>query len=234
MKNNRPLTCIIADDEPIAREGLAEHVARTEGLECAAMCRDAAELAECLKGIRPDILFLDIRMPGMSGIDFLKSGSVPGAVVIVTAYPQYALQGFDLDVADYLVKPVSFARFSRAVAKIRESGADSASITVRADKTIHRLRESGMTMLEAMENYVRIHTDTETLTVRATLKSILAQLDAGRFVRVHKSFAVNAGRVATLSPDRLMLDNGQGCPVSRNGYRELVQMMDRPPAGRNQ
>lgn len=224
--NGKILTCAIVDDEPLAREGLLEYVARTDGLECVALCRDTVELARFLEAGHADIVFMDIRMPGISGLEFLETAPLSAAIVIVTAYPQYALKGFDLDVADYLVKPVSYGRFGRAVAKAAALADNSTpALLVRADRTLHRLRQSSVIMAEAMENYVRLHTTGEVLTVRATFKAIMSQLDPYGFVRVHKSYAVNIRHVIALSADRVTLEGGICCPVSKNGYRELAHRL---------
>ena len=224
--NGKILTCVIVDDEPLAREGLLEYVTRTDGLKCVALCRDTVELARFLEAGHADIVFMDIRMPGLSGLEFLETAPLSAAIVIVTAYPQYAIKGFDLDVADYLVKPVSYSRFARAVAKAAAlTDNRTPALLVRADRILHRLQQSSVIMAEAMENYVRLHTAGEVLTVRATFKAILAQLDSGVFVRIHKSYAVNIRHVISLSTDRVTLTSGLYCPVSRNGYRDLTNRL---------
>lgn len=236
------LTCIIVDDEPVARHGLRGYVDRTDMLRCTAMCDSAESLDTYLRTHpAPDIIFIDIRMPGISGIEYLATHAVASAVIIVTAYEEYALQGYELNVTDYLLKPVSYARFLRAADKARAytlmrrgepTGPDS--IFIRSDRIIHRIMPADILYVESLENYIRIHTATsERITARMTLKSLLAMLPPDSFMQTHKSYIVNLTRILTVDGLTIRLASPQGTepsahiaiPLSRTIRPELLRRL---------
>lgn len=175
MIQNAPLTCIIVDDEQTARYGLRSYVNKTPNLICIEEFSGISCLEEYLRhNLAPDILFMDIRMPGKSGLDYIATKTVDSAIIIVTAYEQYALKGFDLNVCDYLLKPVPYQRFKRAVDKATQylsylrgrsndlkGRSTDDSIFIRADRIIHQVRLNDIIYLKALENYVQIYTTTK-------------------------------------------------------------------------
>lgn len=222
MNCDTPLTCIIVDDEPVARHGLRSYANRTETLSCVAMCDSSESLDSYLRmHPAPDIIFIDICMPGISGIDYLATHTVSSAVIIVTAYEEYALLGYDLNVTDYLLKPVSYIRFLRAVEKaqaytLMRRGEPSApdSIFIRTDRIIHRIITADIIYIKALENYVRILTESEHITARMTLKSILAMLPHDRFMMTHKSYIVNLDRILSVDALSIRLTTGKSPTTS--------------------
>lgn len=166
MNDSQTFTCIIVDDEKTARYGLRSYVNKTPLLQCVEEFPTTSYLETyLLHNPAPDIIFMDIRMPGQSGLDYIASKTINSAIIIVTAYEQYALKGFDLNVCDYLLKPVSYQRFKRAVDKatkyisyLRGLATDTPpSIFIRADRMIHQVNLSDIIYLKAMENYVQIY-----------------------------------------------------------------------------
>ena len=225
------LTCAIVDDERTARTGLRNYINRTHNLNCVSECSDAASFEAYLRQNRaPNIVFMDICMPGMSGIDFIASHALGTAFIIVTAYEQYAIKGYDLNVTDYLLKPVSYSRFMQAVEKAAhfigarpDAGADE-SIFVRADGLTHRIALHDIVYLEAMENYVRVFTTTDRIITRTTLKDILSRLPAKEFIQVHKSYVVSLAHIARISGSTIIMSPFGEIPTSRT-YRHKILAM---------
>lgn len=231
MNDNPPYTCVIVDDEPTARYGLRSYVNKIPALICVDEFQTALSFRRYLDDHdTPDIIFLDIQMPHLSGLDFLASGKIRSAVVLVTAYEKYALKGFELDVCDYLLKPVSFVRFRKAVDKainyvsyLKNSIADD-YIFIRSDRLIRKIRINDITYLEAMENYVMIHTDSERIITRSTLKNILTQLPHEVFTQIHKSFAVNIRHIQTVKNNAVIMTDSTELPLSTT-YRNKPGLM---------
>lgn len=223
----RKIKCLIVDDEPLAREGMARYISRVDALELAGECEDAMELDRRLKsGEDIDLLFLDIEMPMISGLDYLTTLDNPPMVILTTAYGQYALQGYELNVVDYLLKPVSFARFIKAVNKacaffsLKSAHTKRDFMFLRSDKKLHRVKFSEILYVEAVENYVKVVADNDIVVTRTPLKALLAELPAESFMQVHKSFAVNMDRVTSIEGNMLSLP-GASIQVSR-GYKDVL------------
>ncbi len=219
------MTCIIVDDEYVSRCGIKSYVDKIPGLECAGVASDVDGLRELLDRGMPDIIFLDIEMPGESGIEFLEQASLPCAVVIITAYERYALRGYDLSVTDYLLKPVSFSRFSAAVGKVRAFMASAMSggvVTLRSDKAVYRIPVEDILYVEAMENYLKVHTSCETIVVRMTLKAVCSLLPADRFIKIHRSYIVNIGRVVKAEMSEVTIFNGDVLPLSKSCRKQFL------------
>lgn len=230
---NRKIKCIIVDDEPLAREGLARYISRVDSLEATGECEDALQLDRKLKsGEHIDLIFLDIEMPLISGTDYIATLENPPMVILTTAYAQYALEGYELNVIDYLLKPISFPRFMKAVNKaceyfnLKSSAGERNFIFLRSDKKLHRVQFPEILYLEAVENYVKIITDNGVIITRTTLKNLLPELPARSFLQVHKSFVVNMDRVAYIEGNLLSLP-GATIQVSRSYKDALTDWLGR-------
>lgn len=224
---NRNIRCLIVDDEPIAREGLARYISRTDWLENIGECEDALQLNSLLKsGESVDLIFLDIEMPFISGLDYIATLVDPPMVIITTAYGEYALKGYELDVIDYLLKPVSFPRFLKAVTKARDffnchTGVRNRDFMfLRADRKLHKVRFADILYIEAVENYVKVITADSVIVTRTPLHSLLADLPASGFLRIHKSYVVNMDHVTCVEGNMLILP-GATIQVSRS-YRATL------------
>ena len=197
----REIRCIVTDDEPIARKGLCGYVEKVPFLKLVGTCEDALQLSAMLKSERPDLLFLDIEMPFISGIDFLSGITDAPQVIITTAYEQYAIKGYELDVADYLLKPISFERFLQSVNKVyaridAQIPDEEGYIFVKSNGLLKKLFFDDILFIEGLENYVLVYTvSSKEVVVHVTLKNLSLSLPEERFLQVHRSYIVNKKKV---------------------------------------
>jgi len=221
------LKCIITDDEPLARKGLGSYVEKIDFLELAAMCEDAVQLTSVLKQQAVDLIFLDIEMPYISGIEFLKSTPAPPKIIFTTAYEKYALQGYELDVLDYLLKPVSFERFLKAANKAfdyfnQEKGNKSGYTFVKSGNRLEKINFDDILFLEAMENYVAIYFTDKKIIAYSTLKALAGILPNMDFIQPHKSYIINMRHVKSIEGNILHIDKYQ-VPVSKYQKGEVIE-----------
>lgn len=215
------ITCVITDDEPMARKGLQSYVEKVDFLTLTGVCEDAMQLNTLLKNEQPDLLFLDIEMPYLTGLDLLASLSNPPCVIITSAYEQYALKGYELDVADYLLKPISFDRFLKAVNKVHHLLQQVVPLEttdylfIRSDKQMHKVFLKDILFVEGLENYVCIYTATGKLLTRSTMKRISERLPAGNFIQVHKSYIVNSEKIDLIDGNSIII-GPHSITVTRN------------------
>ena len=220
------IKCIITDDEPVAREGLQSYVEKVDFLALTGVCEDAIQLNTFLKTEQPDLLFLDIEMPYLSGLDLLATLSNPPKVIITSAYEQYALKGYELDVTDYLLKPISFERFLKAVNKVHDllqketAPAAEEFLFVKSDKQMKKVFLKDILFIEGLENYICIYTASDKILVHSTMKNIYNSLPESDFIQTHRSFIVNIHHVSLIEGNILNIA-GHEIPVARN-YRETV------------
>jgi DNA-binding LytR/AlgR family response regulator len=229
------LNCLIIDDEPVARRGLEEHVREIDFLHCVASCEDALKAASYLNEQKIDLMFLDIQMPKISGIDFLKGLKNPPITIFTTAYSDYALEGYTLDVIDYLVKPITFERFLKASQKaleffqlkIRAEQSSSPSVDyffVRCDRKFEKVFFRDVSYVEAMQNYAIIHVGDKKLITYITLTSLESQLPKEQFLKVHKSFLISVSHVKAIEGDEIIMENAR-IPISRTLRDQVVQQI---------
>ncbi|MGB2684825.1 MAG: LytTR family DNA-binding domain-containing protein [Olleya sp.] len=228
MKN---LQCIIADDEPIARQILENYIQAIPNLEIIASCKNAFEVLEILQTKTVDILFLDINMPKLSGLSLLKTIQQKPSVIITTAYPEYAIEGFELSVTDYLLKPFSLERFLQAVNKVPQKEVSKPetttiikqeipqSIFVKSDKKIIKIDFDQINHIEAYGNYIKIFTDTMILTPQ-TLTEFLEKLP-NHFIRIHKSCIINFNQLKLIDGNQVVLQNNTKLQIGKS-YRKSV------------
>lgn len=220
------LKCIITDDEPIARKGLQNYVERIDFLELVGVCEDAIQLNNQLKSQQADLLFLDIEMPYMTGIELLNSLSNPPKVIITSAYAEYAIKGYDLEVSDYLLKPISFDRFLKAVNKVYDQLISSQTpvvqdyLFVKTSLKLEKIQFNDMRFIEGVENYVAIYTSDGKIITHTTLRTILQKLPPERFVQVHKSYLVNIDKIDSIEGNLLGIGKNK-IPLSRT-YKETA------------
>jgi len=193
--------CLLVDDEPPAIELLKKYISMIDQLQVASTAHSAIKAFDLLKTQEFDLLFLDIRMPVLNGLDFLKTLQNPPAVILTTAYREYALDGYDLDIIDYLLKPISFDRFLKAIDRFRnrfteamtktnEVSQSDSHLFFNVNRTHHKVLLDEILYIESLKDYVRIHTTKNRLVVKGNIGTILKRLPADRFVRVHRSYAV--------------------------------------------
>lgn len=193
------ISCCIVDDEPPAIQLLEKYCSLVDELSVSYTCQSAVEAFGLLKKSSVELLFLDIQMPILNGIDFLKSMKNPPSVIITTAYREYAVEGYDLDIVDYLLKPISFDRFLKAIDRYRNTLTTSVpNIKEEINKTIffninkknHKVELENILYLESLKDYVRIHTTNEKLIVKGNIGTIMKQLPESHFIRIHRSYAI--------------------------------------------
>ncbi|HXD79369.1 MAG TPA: LytTR family DNA-binding domain-containing protein [Puia sp.] len=203
------LKCIIVEDEVLAQDVLKSHLARLGSLELAGVYRNAREAGSALKTGDIDIMFLDIRLPGMSGLQFLGDLKESPLVVLTTAYAEYALESYEFNVIDYLLKPISFERFSRAVGKILDNrlytpaarDADpfaSDHIFIRSNNKFFRVNFSEIVYVEGNRDYLKIHTPDYSLITHQTMNDLEKSLPGRQFIRVHKSYIVSLRHIRSI------------------------------------
>jgi DNA-binding LytR/AlgR family response regulator len=229
------LRCLIIDDEPIARKGLREYIQDVDFLLLAGEFENPLKATELLINDKIDLVFLDIQMPKMTGMEFLKTLSHPPMIIFTTAYPQYAVEGFELNAIDYLLKPFAFERFLKAVLKARtlkESSqsahkattADPDHFFVKSDNKLVKIMYDEILFIEALQNYVAVHTTTKKYITYLTFRSIEEHLPASRFIRTHKSYIVSAARVESIEGNDIRI-GPHYIPISRTEREEVLNRL---------
>ena len=207
------INCLIIDDEPSSQLVLKKFIANVEFLELVGICNNAIEGIEKLKQNQAiDLLFLDINMPKISGLTFYKSLQNPPNVIFTTAYPQYAVDGFEVNAIDYLLKPFSFDRFFTAVNKVIEKQMPNDSkidnghfIMIKSNKTLYKINSEEILFIEAFGDYVKVHLQDKMIMTNATFTSVFESLPQNTFIRTHKSFAINFKKMDCISGNQIMI-----------------------------
>ncbi|MBC9915596.1 LytR/AlgR family response regulator transcription factor [Chitinophaga varians] len=228
------IRCLIVDDEPVAHEILEHYILQTPDLMLAGKVRNPIAAFAAMHQLQVDLLFLDINMPLMNGLDFLKSLKEPPAVVLTTAYAAHALEGFELDVVDYLLKPFSPERFERAVSKVRrvlagdktnvpqpETAVDVPFLMLKGREGLEKVTYSQIRYIEAAGDYMKIYAGPQPYLTLLTMKELEQLLLPAGFVRIHRSFLVACSAIRVLGGNRLTLTDGTVLPVSQS-YRQQV------------
>lgn len=228
------INCIVIDDEPLARRGLKEYIVDVDFLNLAAEFDNPLQATELISNGQAQLLFLDIQMPKITGLDFFRSLQHPPPVIFTTAYPQYALEGFEVNALDYLVKPVSFDRFLRAALKAKEyyevrdknvaDAATSEYFFIKADNKLVRILFDEVLFVEALQNYVTIHTTGKKYMTYLTFKSVEDYLPADKFIKVHKSYIISASRVDSIEGNEIRIGQHH-IPISRNQKDEVMEKL---------
>ena len=218
------INCLVVDDEPIARLGILEHINQVDFLHAAAVCKNALEAAVALQEYKVDLVFLDIQMPKITGIDFLKNLRNPPLIIFTTAYPQYALDGYELNVLDYLLKPISFERFFKAVNKAQvqlnpNTKLDGQQVKsyffIKSNQKIEKVMINEILYLEALSNYVIVYTKTKKYITYLSFKGMESQLPAALFLKIHKSFIVAINAIQAIDNNEVLLQN-QNLPIGKS------------------
>ncbi|MCJ8167216.1 LytTR family DNA-binding domain-containing protein [Pontibacter sp. E15-1] len=242
------LRCMIVDDEPLALDVLETFIARLDNLELVCRCHNAVEAYNCLQSEQIDVMFLDIQMPRLTGIDFLKSLAHPPKVIFTTAYRDYAVEGFELNVVDYLLKPIAFERFLKAVSKVAapEQPAPVASsatpqaaqpvskaspdykeafIYLKSDKKMVKVLLADILYIESLKDYIRVKTETKEIISYQKISFLEEKLPAGKFLRIHRSYIVALDKIQAFSASAV--DIGQAeIPIGRFYKTEVLQVLN--------
>lgn len=231
------LRCLVIEDELPAQRILKKYISDVPSLELVAMYKSGVEALEQLRDDNIELLFLDINLPKISGLNFLRSLNKPPNVIITTAYPDYAPEGFDLDVVDYLLKPFSFERFLKAVSKVKasspktppapvsSSAAKKKHVFVKVDKTLQKVEFDAILFIESDRDYVKVVTEGNSFTHLQTLKYWRELLPDSNFARVHKSYIVNIAKVQKIMGNRIEIGS-EIIPVGRHYKQDFLDKID--------
>ncbi|NVO03428.1 MAG: response regulator transcription factor [Bacteroidetes bacterium] len=234
------MQCIAVDDEPLALKKLASYIEKIPFLELVAECRSAFEAMSAINDNKIQLLFIDINMPNLSGLEFVKSLTIKPFVVFTTAYSEYAIEGFQVEAVDYLLKPISFENFLKAANKVKnlidltttqqkESIKRKANhLFVKSEYKLIRIELDDIKYLESQHEYVKIHLiNNAPVLTQITLKGIEEQLPAEQFMRVHRSFIVNLKRVSVIERNRIVFDGKVYIPVSDQYKKKFQEFIDK-------
>lgn len=240
------LRCLIIEDEPLSQDVLMNYIKQCPSLELVKVCPDAYVANEVIRNTPVDLLFLDINLPGLSGIRFVKTITQPVLVIFTTAYPEFAVDGFETNAIDYLVKPFSFERFLKAVNKalkeakyLLERSTNNESMTfsgkefilVKADKKVYKVNFADIDWIEAIGDYVKLVTLEKSLLVHDTLKNMLEQLPVEFFIQVHKSYIVQMQKIQYIEGNRIKIANNL-IPIGLVFKENLMKRLKlNPPQG---
>jgi DNA-binding LytR/AlgR family response regulator len=232
------INCLVIDDEELARSLLENYIGRLPHLTLLGKCRDPFEALDLLSSQPVDLLFLDIQMPGMTGMEFMRTLKNRPLVIFTTAYSEFAIESYNVDATDYLLKPFSFERFVQAVNKatdllaLRKAAAGTAPpypaaapaskdfILVKSEHKVHRLRFEDIAYIEGMREYVAYHTPNGRILSLNSLKSLEAELPADQFLRIHKSYIVAIGKIAAIEGNQVVIGK-EKLPIGAS-YKDMV------------
>lgn len=221
------ISCIIVDDEPLAREGLERLVKEAGFLELVALCSSAMEANRILSIEKIDLMFLDIQMPRMRGTDFLRTLEVKPKVIITSAYTDFALESFELNVLDYLLKPITPERFLKAINRAREVlSTEGAYFFIRAGNTFEKIVFDELLFIEAAQNYCALHTTRGKFLTLSTIHALEEQLPTDQFLRVQKSYIVSINKIQSITPLDVVI-GAHNIPVSKNYRDTLLSLVDK-------
>lgn len=231
------INCIIVDDEHIAREILATHLQKIDIINVYKSCKNATEAFNAISSEKIDLVFLDINMPEISGLAFAKSINKDIKVIFTTAYREYAVDGFDLQAVDYLLKPISFERLLQAINKftnenvqistepIVETHEKTDFIFVRADRKMVKINFSEINYIESLSDYIQINLIDKTITTRETISNIEAKLAQHQFLRIHRSFIISINKIELFTNEFVEIRN-KAIPISRTYKNNVLKKLE--------
>lgn len=237
MSKNKDILCIIVDDEVIAREVIATHLSKIPNIKIVASCSNAIEAFNVLREHEIDLVFLDINMPEISGISFAKSINKSVKIIFTTAYRDFAVEGFELQAVDYLLKPISFDRLLKAVNNyfITYSDSNQTSIQsyenndfmfVRADRRMIKVDFESIVYIESYSDYIKIHLANETIVTRETISAIEAKLPSKSFLRIHRSYIIALKHISSFTNEEILI-NKTALTISRSYKKEVLKILEK-------
>jgi DNA-binding LytR/AlgR family response regulator len=230
------MTCIIVDDEPLAIEILESYMAKVEQLQLSGTFRNAISAFAFLQNNTVDLMFLDIQMPKLNGIDFLRTLKNPPKVIFTTAFRDYALEGFELEVADYLLKPISFERFLKSIAKVMHQSiahplpthvkteASDNFVYFKVDKKMIKVKMNDILYIESVKDYVKVKTFEKEIITQQKISYLEESLPREQFLRIHRSFIVNRERIDAYSATDIEVGKSH-IPIGRNYKNDVMKML---------
>jgi DNA-binding LytR/AlgR family response regulator len=232
------IKCLIVDDEPVARDVLKRHLAKIDSVEVVASCKNAIEAFSNINNKRVDLIFLDIKMPEISGLSFAKSINKNIKVIFTTAFREYAVDGFDLQAVDYLVKPISFERLLQSIHKFLNENVSPQTVQhediviekqdfifVRSDRKMVKINFNEILFIESLSDYIKIHLEENTVVTRENISNIEAKLPRSNFMRVHRSFIVSLAAIDSFTSEYIEIRDDE-IPISRSYKNEVLQRLE--------
>jgi DNA-binding LytR/AlgR family response regulator len=234
---NKSVSCIIVDDETIAREIIASHVSKIEAIEVVAQCKNAIEAFNFISNNKVDLVFLDINMPKISGIAFAKSINKDIKIIFTTAYRDYAVEGFDLQAVDYLLKPIAFERLLKSVNRYFEVTTPPNAtaiiptetndfIFVRSDRKMLKVDFEAIIFIESFSDYIKIHLQGETIVTRETISAIEAKLPKKSFLRIHRSYIICISKIQSFTHEHITINN-TALSISRSYKKDVLNHLEK-------
>ncbi len=233
----KTISCIIVDDEAIAREVIATHLSKIDTIVVKAQCKNAIEAFNFIGNHNIDLVFLDINMPEISGIAFAKSINRDIKIIFTTAYRDYAVEGFDLQAVDYLLKPIAFERLLQAVNRyykvsfpskeeVIEPVNDNDFIFVRSNRRMLKVDFNAIAYIESLSDYIKIHLNGETVVTRETISAIEAKLPKQQFLRIHRSYIVHLSKIQSFTNEEVTV-NRKALPISRSYKKDVLKHLEK-------
>ncbi len=235
--------CLVADDEPLAREVISKYITRMPSLQLVAECSNAIEVIEAIQEHEVDLIFLDIQMPEISGLDLIKILKNPPSIIITTAFQEYSLEGYELDVVDYLLKPVKFERFVKAITKVFRRSGDNTPSPVAPEDRAETQKESylyfrterktvkvilnDILYVEGMGNYVKIFTGNGMIITKNSMTTIETMLPEGLFIRTHRSFIVSKSKIGSFSNEVVTIGKTE-IPIGKLYKNGVIKLLAAP------
>lgn len=237
MEQIKSISCIIVDDEPIAREVIATHLSKIGSMEVMADCSNAMEAFQYISNHKIDLVFLDINMPEISGISFAKSINKDIKIIFTTAYRNYAVEGFELQAVDYLLKPISFERLLKAVntyfdvyssstEEIKDALVENDFMFVRSERVMIKVDFESIIYIESYSDYIKIHLEKKTIVTRETISAIEAKLPKEKFIRIHRSYIISISNMESFTNEQITI-LGKSLPISRSYKQEVLNILEK-------
>lgn len=236
---SKKISCIIVDDEPVAREVIEAHLSKINSVKIIGTCGSAGEAFSLINEHKVDLIFLDINMPEISGLSFARSINTDIKIIFTTAYREYAIDGFDLQAVDYLLKPISFERLLRAISSFHkihfskeEQKIDGDKkehndfIFVRSDRKMIRINLNEISYIESLSDYLKIYTSESPIVIRETISNIEKELLESKFIRTHRSFIVSLAALKSYTNEYLEV-NGKAIPISRSYKSSVLEKLEK-------
>jgi DNA-binding LytR/AlgR family response regulator len=233
------IRCLAIDDEPLALKQITDYIKKTPFLELSGKCESAFQAIEVIANTRVDLMYVDINMPDLNGLDFVKSLSNPPGIVFITAYSEYALDGFRVDAIDYLLKPIGYSDFLKSANKVKtwfdthyqksdEVRSNNDFLFIKSGYKLLRIKFDEIKYIEGMSEYIKIHlTSSKPVMTLLSLKSVEKQLPADLFMRVHRSYIVNLTKISVIEKNRIIFDEKVYIPVSDQYKAEFQSYIDK-------
>lgn len=236
MPNQKNIACLIVDDEAVARDIIATHLSKIENVSVVANCSNAMEAFNVINTHSIDLLFLDINMPEITGISFANSINKDIKIIFTTAYRDYAVEGFELQAVDYLLKPISFERILKSINTYFEVYGQAKILTekpnetnefmfVRSDRRMLKIDFKAIIYIESFSDYIKIHLANETIVTRETISAIEAKLPKNQFLRIHRSYIVSIPRISSFTNEHVEINN-KALTISRSYKKEVLERLE--------